>query len=77
MKWILIFFIGMASDEYVNLYAFPDSPFDSEFECKAIIYTYYSQLQIKVNQSQGTEGVEYPPLCITEKQWFDVYGNPT
>jgi len=77
VKWILVFFIGIASDDHVDLYAFPDTPFNSEYECRSLVYNFYSELQAKVNKEQGTEGVEYPPMCINEKQWFEVYGNPT
>lgn len=77
MKWVLVFFIGMANDQNVNLYGFPNLPFDSEQECRMLIYNFYSELQLKVNREYNTVGIQYPPLCITQEQFYEIAGKPT
>lgn len=78
MKWVLVFFIATVPDtDSVDLYAFPEIPFSSETECRIMVQSFYWQFQQRVNDGQKTVGVEYPPLCIKESDFYKLTGNPT
>lgn len=78
MKWILVFFIAtVPGTDEVDLYAFPNTPFNSQEECRALVYNFYEELQKKVNREQNTVGVEYPPMCVSEDKFQKVFGTPS
>lgn len=78
MKWILVFFIATVPEtDSVDLYAFPELPFDSERNCRELVQNFYWEFQDKVNKGQGTKDMQYPPLCIKESDFYKLIGNPT
>ena len=78
MKWILVFFISpIAGTDDVTLHAFPEQPFDSKQQCQFVTRQIWDELQLKLNKKYETEGVEYPPMCVTERQLQEVTGKPT
>lgn len=77
MKWLLVFFVGMVSEQEANLYGFPDLLFRSEKECKIFVYNFYQELQLTLNYEYDTFGVQYPPICITQEQFYKIVGKST
>jgi hypothetical protein len=78
LKWILVFFIAtVPGTDEVDLYAFPNVPFDSQEACRSLVLNHYYALQEKVNREQNTVGVEYPPLCVSETKFYKAFGTPS
>ena len=78
MKWILVFFIAtVPGTNEVDLYAFPNVPFDSQEEGQSLVYNFYEELQKKVNREHNTEGVNYPPICVSETKFYKAFGTPS
>jgi len=78
LKWILVFFIAtVPGTDEVDLYAFPNVPFDSQEECRNLVFNFYEELQKKVNREQNTVGVEYPPMCVSEDKFYKAFGTPS
>lgn len=75
MKWVMVFLISYSveSDTF-DMYGFPTFPFDSREECFSIIYNHYAELQKKVNREHNTQDIEYPVICVTEKQFWSAVG---
>ena len=76
MKWIMLFFISAVPDtDQIDLFGFPELPFNSKEECHYTVATNYVDLQQFINNKYETSGVVYPVTCISEYEFNELTGN--